>query len=255
MVIRSKDNSFLKTVAKLKDKKFRDSSGKYVIEGYRAVKDSLPFLSGAQLLLSESACEKFSSEFSDTGFYVCTDELFKQICDTENTQGVLCVSDKKIDSPEYKTQYVLLLDRIRDPGNMGTIIRTALATGFKDIFCVDCVDPYNPKVVRSAMSAVSKVNLFKVDYNCVKKLRQNGYKVFAADMGGVNVFVTDLRFDKCCLVIGNEANGISEAIITASDEVLCLPMFEGESLNAGVSAAVLMYQLSFGSACLNKTQK
>ena len=246
MIITSKENSFLKTIVKLKEKKYRDEFNKYVVEGYRAVKDSLPFLSEPQLLLSESAYEKFASYFEGKTLNVCADNLFDRVCDTENAQGVMCVAEKKNVVPDYKAEYVLLLDRIRDPGNMGTIIRTALATGFTDIYCVGCVDPYNPKTVRSTMSAVSKVNLFDADENYVNFLKQKGYKVFSADMGGKNVFDAEFSFEKCCLVIGNEANGICESIITSSDEVLCLPMCDGESLNAGVSAAVLMYQLRFG---------
>ena len=246
MVIMSIDNPKLKSIRSLKEKKYRDEYGKYVIEGYRVVKDSLPYLTGVELVVSESAYEKYRSEFSGHDFIIVSDNIFVKLCDTENTQGIICVADKKTNVPDYKSRFVLFLDRIRDPGNMGTIIRTALATGFTDIYCYDCVDFYNPKVVRSAMSALSRVNIFKSEGNVLVELKDNGYMLFAADMGGDNVFESVKTFEKACLCIGNEANGLSENVITISDEVLCLPMLSGESLNAGVSASVLMYQLAFG---------
>lgn len=246
MVITSIDNPKLKSIRALKEKKYRDEYGKYVIEGYRIVKDSLPYLTGAELVVSKSAYEKYSNEFPDYDFVVVNDNLFVKLCDTENTQGIICVVDKKSVVPDYKNRFALFLDRIRDPGNMGTIIRTALATGFTNVYCYDCVDFYNPKVVRSAMSALSRVNVFKSEENVLETLKDNGYTVFAADMGGESVFGHEKTYQKACLCIGNEANGLSDGVIAMSDEVLCLPMLSGESLNAGVSASILMYQLAFG---------
>ena len=246
MVITSIDNPKLKSIRALKEKKYRDEYGKYCIEGYRIIKDSLPYLTGAELVVSESLYEKYRNEFSGNDFIIVSDNVFVKLCDTENTQGIICIADKKTSIPDFKSRFALFLDRIRDPGNMGTIIRTALATGFTDIYCYDCVDFYNPKVVRSAMSALSRVNVFKSEAKILEELKNNGYTVFAADMNGDNVFERVKSFDKACLCVGNEANGLSDNTITMSDDVLCLPMLSGESLNAGVSASVLMYQLAFG---------
>ena len=219
MIIASKDNSTVKRFGKLHDRKERDKSGKYLIEGYRAVKDSLPYIGGAELLLSESASEKFSAEFSEFDSAVCTDRIFSSVSDTETSQGVLCIADKKLSEQNYEAKYALFLDRIRDPGNMGTIIRTALAVGFNEIYCLDCVDPYNPKVVRSAMSAVSRVNLHLVEEEELSRLKENGYTIICADMGGQSVFDCEAAPQKICLIVGNEANGVSEDIITMSDIV------------------------------------
>lgn len=246
MIITSLDNSKVKEAVKLKDKKYRDELDEYIIEGYRSVKDSLSFLSSYYLIVSESLSEKFLHEFDGDKIVVCSDKVFEKISDTENSQGIICVARKRMQEPDYNSQYALLLDRIRDPGNMGTIIRTALATGFSDIYCLDCVDPYNPKVVRSAMSALAKVNIFSVKEDIVEKLKSNGYVIFCADMKGENVFNLNFDFKKACLLVGNEANGVQKAMITMCDEVLSLPMESVESLNAGVSAAVLMYQLKYG---------
>ena len=137
------------------------------------------------------------------------------------------------------------MDRVRDPGNMGTIIRTALAVGFKDIYCRDCVDFYNPKVVRSAMSAVSRVNAFEVDEQILSRLKSYGYTVLCADMDGDSIFEYNIKSDKVCLVLGNEANGVDDEVLALSDTVVSLPMQEAESLNVGVCASVMMYQLRY----------
>lgn len=247
MVITSVDNQKIKTIRALKEKKYRDELGKYHIEGYRVVKDSLDYLSEPELIFSESSFNKYADEFPGRPHIVVADGVFAKLCDTENNQGVICVANIKKTTPDYNAEYALFLDRIRDPGNMGTIIRTALATGFIDVYCYDCVDCYNPKVVRSAMSAISRVNIFKSDESTLTQLKENGYTIISADMGGANAFKYEKKLKKVCLCIGNEANGLSDNVITASDEVLCLPMLSGESLNAGVSASILMYLLAFGN--------
>ncbi len=247
MVIISKDNSKIKEAASLKDKKAREELGKYLIEGYRSVKDSIEFLINPTLFMSESAFSRFVTEFEGYNCVICTDAVFSKLADTENSQGVACVADIKRSIPSYEGKLALFLDRIRDPGNLGTIIRTALAVGFNDIFCYNCVDAYNPKVVRSTTSALSRVNIYEVSsLNAAITLKQNGYKLFCADMNGENVFNSSYTFDKICLAVGNEANGLSEEIILLADKTISLPMNAVESLNAAVSAAVVMYQLAYG---------
>ena len=245
MIITSQDNNTVKSVVKLKDKKYRDQSGKYVIEGYRCVKDSLPYALNPTLIIHEDMASVFGTEFSRYPQLICADGVFRKIADTENSQGIVCIADKKELLPEYKSRYALYLDRVRDPGNLGTIIRTALAVGFNDIYCYDCVDVYNPKVVRSAMSALTRINTYKVDESALKNIKDNDYKLLCADMDGKSVFKRAYDEAKICLIIGNEANGVSEYALNLADEVISLPMEQTESLNAGVCSAVMMYALKF----------
>ena len=247
MLITSKDNLQIKEAAALKDKKARLDQSRYLIEGYRCVKDSLRYLNNPTIFMSETAYSRYAGEFDGFKLLVCADKVFSKITDTDNSQGVVCVADITKKSPDYENRYALFLDRVRDPGNLGTIIRTALAVGFNDIYCYDCVDAYNPKVVRSAMSAISRVNLFDSGLDELYALKQNGYKVFCADMNGKSVFSEKVKSDKICLVIGNEANGVLDEITEISDEIVSLPMNGVESLNAAVSASVLMYQIVFGT--------
>ena len=245
MIITSKDNLTVKNIVALKDKKGRDCFGQYLLEGYRCVRDSLDFLLSPMLIFSSTNSEKYLNEFQGVNYIVCADDVFSKIADTQSSQGIACVAKIPKSIIDYDCKYALFLDRVRDPGNLGTIIRSALAVGFENIYCYDCVDAYNPKVVRSAMSALSRVKIFNVDYDAVGLLKENGYCFICADMNGKNIFNTNLNFNKICLAVGNEANGLSDKLLSLSEEVLCLPMRGVESLNVAVSASVLMYKLRF----------
>lgn len=174
---------------------------------------------------------------------VIEDSVFNKISDTENSQGVVAsLKIKQTDSlPSSKN--CLLLDRIRDPGNMGSIIRTACAAGFTDIVCNSCVDVYNPKTVRSCMTGLLMCNIHcDIAPECIKN---SGYNLLAAALGGEDLFSVKLPDGKICLIIGNEANGIDEEIISLCEKKVEIPMENIESLNAGVSAAILMYFIKY----------
>ncbi len=240
--IYSTDNNRIKNICKLRNKKYRYEFNRYITEGYRNVKDSLPFLKNVELFIAESMSNKFSEEFPNA--VVCEDKVFEKMTDTENSQGIIAVSD----IPENvfdNERNCMFLDRISDPGNMGTILRSCLATGFDNVVNFNGVDVYNSKVVRSAMSAICKLNIINGDINIFKQLKGNGYKIVCADMNGTNLFDIKNDFGKICLVIGNEANGICSEIMNIADYVVSLPMGKIESLNAAVCASVIMYQLKY----------
>ncbi|MGN1094071.1 MAG: TrmH family RNA methyltransferase [Candidatus Neoclostridium sp.] len=241
--ITSLDNKRIKDVCRLRERKGRKSLGKYVTEGYRNVKDSLPYLIGAEIYVSESSLEKYSAEFNVD--VVCADNVFAKLTDTENSQGILCVSDVPEDKFDDGKDCVYL-DGISDPGNAGTILRTCLATGFDNVVFADGVDCYNPKVVRSAMSAVCKLNISSNSGEVtLAGLKEKGYTIICADMSGKNLFECNIEAQKKCLIIGSEANGVSKEAKALADLVVSLPMGKIESLNAAVCASVMMYQLKY----------
>ena len=138
-----------------------------------------------------------------------------------------------------------MLDGISDPGNLGTIFRTVAAVGVKKIYLVNCCDPYSPKTVRSSMSGIYHVEFYECSYE-ESFAALSGVKVFAADMGGSNIFEINPP-DDYCVVIGNEANGISEEIEKRADGIIGIPMSKtSESLNAAVSLAITLYTLTVG---------
>ena len=234
------DNVKVQEVAKLADKKYRKLSQSYVIEGERLVRDAI--LHGAKVLnifIAESAKGKL--DFADA--IVVSDRVFSKMSTTVNSQGVLAVAQipqAQLSAPKGNC---LILDNLQDPGNIGTLIRTAVACGFTDIYAVNCADVYSPKVVRSAMSAHFCLNLHQTDD--IKKVFEvaSNCTILACDMGGKNIF--DCKFDcNVALVLGNEGNGLSNFSRQNAHQTISLPMANNfESLNVSVAGSVIMYQI------------
>lgn len=252
-IITSLTNSKIVYLKKLYDKKYRDEYNQYVAEGLTLVKDMCLIDYDDKLVdkifiskKNKDMCQEFSNK-KDKVFLV-EEKIFEKISLTTTTQGVLAIVNKSNSClfSEFdfsNTTSVLYLDRIRDPGNLGTIIRTCCACGFNNIILDNCVDAFNPKVIRSTMSGILKVNLFDKNDCNLNLLKKNKFKVVACDMNGTNIFKFTKMLDKYVLVIGNEATGVSEEIKELSDDILSLPMKDIESLNASVSASVIMYIL------------
>lgn len=235
----SRTNALVKKLRKLSDKKYRAQFGEYVAEGKRWVSDALRLCPQNVVAVVRSQSGGF--EGAD---YVLSDEIFAEIADTQSSQGVLALMRIPAPASEFCGDCCLFLDRVRDPGNMGAIIRTACAAGYNDIVLNDCVDVYNPKVIRSSMTGVLNVRFHAA--NSLDVLKENGYACVAASLGGQNAFESRLSATKICLVIGNEAEGISPNVLRACDDCVTIPMSQNmESLNAAVSAGILMYVLKY----------
>lgn len=238
MVITSTDNAKVVEVAKLSDKKYRKSTGLYVIEGERLVRDALKY--GAEVVdifVKETAAEKFAFE----GQISVSDRVFAKMCDTVTSQGVLAVVKKPQRPLASPKGNCLVLDGLQDPGNVGTLIRTAAACGFTDVYAANSVDVYSPKVLRSAMSAHFCVNVWQADIKDVFEVLPDA-QIVAADMDGENIFDTEIC-GKVAVVLGNEGNGLSQFAKEHADKVVSLPMENNfESLNVAVAGSVIMYR-------------
>lgn len=230
----------MQEVAKLADKKYRKKIGLYVIEGERLVRDAI--LHGAQVQ-NIFVAESVSGKLHFDNAIVVSDRVFAKMSATVNSQGVLAVA--KIPQLELAKPKgdCLILDNLQDPGNMGTLIRSAVACGFTDIYAVNCADVYSPKVVRSAMSAHFCLNLYQTDdiAKVFEIASQN--TILACDMGGRNIF--DCSFSgNVALVLGNEGNGLSAFSREQAHDTISLPMANSfESLNVAVAGSVIMYQI------------
>ena len=175
---------------------------------------------------------------------VCvSDDVFKFLSDEKTPQGVLCRVKIPDTAPKTPTGSCLLLDGVADPGNVGTIIRTANAAGYNDVYLTsDCADVFSPKCVRSSMSGVFFTNIHVGTREEIFSALAD-MPVIVADMDGENAFSFKAP-EKYALVIGNEANGVSSEIRQKAAYTVKIPMRETqESLNAGVSAGILMYLL------------
>ena len=185
--------------------------------------------------------ESYRGEADDSAIRV-SDEVFARLSDEKTPQGILCVvkiPEKPLCPPR---ESCLFLDGISDPGNMGAIIRTANAAGYRELYLAECTDPYSPKSVRASMSGVFFVNLYTGTRKEILSAL-TGVPIFAADMDGENIFSFSPP-EKYVLAIGNEANGISEEVFKAAEYTIKIPMQASqESLNAAVSAGIAMYVL------------
>ena len=190
-------------------------------------------------------------ELRKHGYTTVTDDVMKSMSDTQTPQGILCVVKQPSCVIEdimgnKKSHLLLILEGLQDPGNLGTIFRTSEAAGVTGIIMSrDTVDIYNPKTIRSTMGSIYRVPfIYSEDlYTDLDKLRAHGISVYAAYLtGSVSYDKCDYRSDTAFL-IGNEGNGLSDKALSHSDTRVRIPM-EGsvESLNAAVSAAVLMYE-------------
>ncbi|MCL2797904.1 MAG: RNA methyltransferase [Firmicutes bacterium] len=263
--IRSFDNSKIKHVKKLlDDKKYRAEQRGYVAEGVLWVKDALSYSMFAPdnakynlvraVFIKESSVDDFvglikfaEQKLGADKVFTVADKVFDKVSDTEHSQEIMAELGHRPRCLTIESPYILYLDRIRDPGNLGTIIRSAVAAGFDCIFLDNCADIYSPKVVRSTMGALLKIEFHdasgSVHYLKMYHGSKDGYTVFAADMGGENVFKLREKPEKVCLIIGSEADGIRPELLAQADKIVSIPMQNTESLNAAVAAGILMYQL------------
>ena len=196
-----------------------------------------------RVFLSEEYADELPVEESKT--VRVSQDVFRFLSDEKTPQGVLCRVKIPQTSLAAPTAPCLILDGVADPGNMGAIIRTANAAGYKEIYLVDgCVDAYAPKSVRASMSGIFFTKLYQGSREEILAAVQ-GVPVIVADMQGESVF----RFtapEKFALVIGNEANGVSVEMRNAAKYTVKIPMEQTqESLNAAVSAGILMYVLKY----------
>jgi RNA methyltransferase, TrmH family len=255
--ITSFENRNIKNVKSLKLKKFRNETNRFFIEGKRFVYDALKSdFYIPEIFISDSfyECEANSEiihqvHSRDIKLFICSDVIFNKLTDTENPQGILAV----VEMPKIKeitckhNGFYIILDNLTDPGNIGTIIRTADAAGADAVFISEgSTDIYNPKVLRSTMGSVfhipvlNNVNI----YDIIFQLKDIGIPVFAADINGKKSCFEMNTQKGAAILIGNEANGLSYDSISSADELIKIPMFgDAESLNASVAAGILMYMV------------
>lgn len=256
MKISSRQNERIKFVKKLHRRRYRDQSRLYIAEGLRLVED----LSSTDMiqevyytdrLVSSPRGQELLEQLQESGVnvYLCSEEAFGDIADTDNTQGILAIvhQPELVVNWEHKLKQglVLVVDQIQDPGNLGTIMRTALAAGVDGIWMIKgTVDPFNPKVVRSSMGAVQKLPLASMTAReCAELSSRFGLKLIAADLENADPYYdTDLA-QPCAIVIGNEGSGIQLELLKHCTERIFIPLANDvESLNASVAAAVLIYE-------------
>jgi len=253
-IITSKDNENIKYIKKLKEKKYRDQNGEYIIEGVRIIEEAINEAALIKTIVICDECLESSiinqNLLYEIAKYNCIyvdKKIFLSLTDVVNPQGILAVVsksslDKKID---YTEDIIVVLDCVQDPGNLGTILRTIDSIGLKQvILSKGCGDIYNPKVVRSTMGAIFRVNVIEADniLDNIAELKKHKFEILATSLED-SKSIYDVNYNKKVIVIGNEGNGVSKEVLEKADQKIKIPMIgKTESLNASVATGIILYE-------------
>ncbi len=237
MHIESTSNQRIKETNKLKQKKYRDESGLFLIEGYHLVEEAYK----AGILKEVFTTSNINLDVPIT--YV-TEEIIKYLSDVETPQNIIGVC-RKLDNNTIGDK-VVVLDDIQDPGNLGTIIRSAVAFNFDTIILSEnSVDVYNPKVVRASQGMLFKLNIIRKNIKeIINDLKENNYQILATKVTDGKDVKSLEKNKKICIIMGNEGKGVSEDVLNLADDFIYIKMNdECESLNVAIATSILLYEL------------
>lgn len=246
MIITARDNKIFKLAKALKDRRRREEYKAFLIEGMRSVKDAAE--KGAQIKFIIKKDGFVFNEAFECPVYTFAPKLFDELSDTVTPQGIMAVCAMKTNNlSDLDGDCIVMCESVQDPGNIGTVIRTAHAA-----FCggvvlsKGCCDLYNPKTVRATMTGI-----FSVPVSCnaeseevIAHFKERGYKIVAGALhkNCVPLYKASLK-GKVLIIIGNEGGGVSEKTLSLCDEIVKIPMRDdAESLNVGIAGGILMYE-------------
>ena len=254
-LITSQTNRWLKCAMQLKHRKYRDKFGLFVMEGIRSVYDS------NDLGIEDCICF-FTARYADDSnlnqfferakilhwkLLLIDDKLMKLISSTEHSQGILLIVKKEVPDPArlknpMKGRYVLL-DSIQDPGNIGTIIRTAAAAEVKGILLTKgCTDAYSDKAVRSSMGSILRIPVYEnISLEFLQDLKKSGISFIGTALKNALPYKEANVPEDCIFVFGNEGNGISPEILAMTDFNVYIPIAGVESLNVAIASAIILF--------------
>lgn len=264
MVITSNSNEKIKYINSLKEKKNRDKYGKFILEGIKLVDEYMSSVDNSpefivissEILLKNSGGDKIYEKIKEyENLIEVNEKIFSKLSETKTPQGILIVINKKKDSicdvinSLKNNERALILDKISDAGNLGTIIRCAVCFGIKNIICTKgTADVYSSKVVRSTMGAIYKLNIIYMDYAELENLKNEVSKmnyIFVGTDLKAKEYINEVNpINKMIYVMGNEANGISDEIKKLCDLYVKIPIENSqESLNVAIASAIFMYDM------------
>ena len=249
-IIESTKNDWIKQLKKLEKKKYRDSENKYIIEGEHLVEEAILNKAAIETILvtesSQVVYKELLNEVSREKLTQVTDEIIKHLSSLPSPQPIMAVISKdSIENKETKTQHLLLLDNVQDPGNVGTMIRTADAAGFSGVLLGEgTADIYNSKVLRSMQGSQFHINLEEVELKeKIISLKEDGYTIYSTELNEKAISYKEItQTDKMAIIMGNEGQGVSEELLQLSDVNVFIPMKgQAESLNVAVAAGIMMF--------------
>jgi TrmH family RNA methyltransferase len=257
-VITSPSNHTIKEIAALKMRKNRESSSSFIVEGQKMIQEAKKSGAVVSTFIFDSESKKkdqylhLAEDYEKQGIRViaANERVLKAVCDTITPQGVAAVCQVRSIEPQTIGLYDigLVLDRVRDPGNLGTIIRCAEAMGIDWVIAAGCADLYNQKTIRATMGSVfrQKVLICEDALPVLRSLKEKGYKLYGAALKPDSVSVEQIAFTSpCAVMIGNEGSGLSQECLDLCSSNFIIPMSgEVESLNAAVCAGIIMWEIA-----------
>lgn len=246
--INSLDNSTIKKIKKLKQRKYREEEKKFLAEGRKF----LDFTYTPDLIILKENFEDFENittklERFDCRKIVVNDRIFKELTSQENSQGVILVYPYCETNIEKINNNIIVLDKVQDPGNLGTIIRVADAAGFKDIILSKgSVDCYNEKCVRSSMGSIFNMNIvYMEELQLIHFLKEKKYKFLVTALENNSIEYTDITLnEKNAIIFGSEGNGVSDNFLKVADETVIIPIYgSAESLNVAMASGIILYKV------------
>lgn len=243
-MITSTQNSQVKEWRKLHTKKYRVKTNTFLIEGYHLIEEALKSGWTIETIIVQQGIE-LPDWLAEHKYQLIDQQVFAAITQTEAPQGIAAVVRIK-DSAETLGNYLLLLDQVQDPGNLGTMIRTADAAGFSQVVLgKGTVDLYNDKVIRASQGSIFHIPIIQADLlEFIPALQSQTYTVLASALENAVAYDRIEQLEKVALVMGNEGSGIAPEILQLADKCIKIPIYgQAESLNVSIAAGILMYQL------------
>ncbi|TMU85772.1 RNA methyltransferase [Bacillus sp. BHET2] len=249
--IQSSKNPVVKQWKKLLTKKERDLTRTYIVEGVHLVEEAMKQEDTVLELIVVEGIDLPQQWTADSvSMTMVSDEVGKALSDTETSQGIFAICKQKEDEHDRdKAETFMLLDGLQDPGNIGTIIRTADAAGIDMIVLgKGTVDPYNPKVLRSAQGGHFHIPIVRRDLTeTISKLKERNIPVYGTALENGVEYTTIKPSSSYALIVGNEGNGMSKDLLTETDQNLFIPIYgKSESLNVAIAAGILLYYFKNG---------
>ena len=242
-MISSRNNPLIVETALLKTKKFRKKNRAYLIEGtklfYEAVDQNLPM---TRIFATTEWLKKNQINFP-ADIIPVSKPVLEKLSSLKSQEGVIAELPYILKKPKPFNK-AIILDNINDPGNLGTIIRTADCAGYNQVFLTKgCADIYNQKTLRASMGSIFRVDIEKIDLRGMRVLKEQGFELIATALNGKEIFMNEIEVpEKFVLIFGNESNGLSKDILELSSQRIKIPIYgKAESLNVAIASAVIMY--------------
>ena len=270
--ITSATNPRIKAIKKLEQKRERDREGLFVIEGFHLVEEAIKHHAEIETILYSASADvallakietdlmknqghqqNLDSRNAGIDFILITDSILKTLANTPAPQGIIAILKQPkmaiemlLDDNKRPLAHLLLLDNVQDPGNVGTMIRTAEAAGFKGIILGDgSADLFNDKTIRATQGALFQLPIIKVNLEALlPALHDAGYESWVTTLEEATFYTALPKPQKCALIMGNEGQGVDPKLQKLASTKVKIPMLgQSESLNVGVAAGILIYHL------------